>query len=72
MGDYLAMRTRICPVCKKEFIKSPYHIYKAAGNGAFVCSYSCMMQSRRRHEEKKQLLKEQRLKNKGGRNEQSN
>lgn len=35
---------RICPVCGKEFIKRPEHVYtvRIHGHKQFVCSYSCV------------------------------
>lgn len=43
----------ICPICKKNFIPAPYHIYKTASGGYLVCTYSCMLESRRQHEQRK-------------------
>lgn len=43
---------RTCPVCKKNFIPAPYHIYKTATGGKLVCTYTCMLKSERKHEQK--------------------
>lgn len=43
---------RKCPICGKVFCPAPMHVYHLAGgaNRARVCSYSCMLESQRRHE----------------------
>lgn len=42
--DVTANRERTCPVCKKNFIPAPYHIYRRKNKGkALVCSYHCML-----------------------------
>jgi hypothetical protein len=46
-----------CPVCKRIFIPAPYHVYKAYGKQRFVCSYGCMLESRRQATEKKKYKK---------------
>lgn len=28
-----------CPVCKKEFLPAPYHVFRL--DGKYMCSYSC-------------------------------
>ena len=38
---------KICPVCGKEFITAPQHVYKTSSKGTPVCSYSCMMKYRK-------------------------
>ena len=42
-----------CPVCGKEFLPAPQHVYKLAGGKRLVCSYSCELRSMREREEKK-------------------
>lgn len=44
----------ICPVCGKEFIPAPYHIYKARvnKNKVLCCSYSCMCKDEAEYERK--------------------
>lgn len=51
-----------CPICGKEFIPAPQHIYKMKTNGGYtklLCSYHCM----RAYEEK--VEKERQKKKKG-------
>ena len=50
MGAYL--ESVICPVCKKEFIPAPEHIYKI-GRTELVCSWSCVMKWEKERERKK-------------------
>ena len=33
-----------CPVCGKNFVPAPYHVYKNS-KGRLVCSYRCQMKS---------------------------
>ena len=41
-----------CPVCGKEFMPAPYHVY--AEDGRTFCKWSCLCEYRRRKETKKQ------------------
>lgn len=36
-------RTKTCPICKKQFIPAPEHVYRQGHktNGKYVCSWSC-------------------------------
>lgn len=44
---------RTCPVCKKNYIPAPYHIYKEKnGNGKLVCSYHCMLKTEKERAKK--------------------
>lgn len=31
-----------CPVCEKEFVRAPYHVYRLPKEQKSVCSYHCM------------------------------
>lgn len=44
--------TRICPVCKKEFIMAPEHIYKIKTKTGEkkVCSWHCVRDWEKQHE----------------------
>lgn len=46
------IRTLKCPVCNKKFVPAPYHIYKTSAGGRLVCTYSCVLEYRRRRDEK--------------------
>ena len=42
-----------CPVCGKDFIKAPMHVYHVYGKrDRLVCSYHCMRESERRRKKK--------------------
>lgn len=47
-------RVLICPICGKEYLPAPMHVYKMpTKNGRLVCSYSCALKAEREHEEKR-------------------
>ena len=52
-NDYAkGVSEKICPVCKKEFIPAPLHIYKIGGKkGKLVCTYSCMRKAEKMKKE---------------------
>ena len=37
---------RICPICGKNFVKAPQHVY--VDDGIVVCKWSCLCELRRR------------------------
>lgn len=39
--DVKGVGIKICPVCKKEFIPAPLHVYKIT-KCRLVCTYTCM------------------------------
>lgn len=43
---------RTCPICKKNFIPAPYHVYKEAKkvSARLVCSYHCMLKAEKARE----------------------
>lgn len=43
------MRSIICPVCGKSFIKDPYSVYKIKRRGKLynLCSWSCYLELQR-------------------------
>ncbi len=44
---------KTCPVCGKNFIPAPEHAYKirvGKGRSSLVCTYSCMLKWRKKHE----------------------
>ena len=43
-----------CPICGKNFVIQPYHVYKDKRNscGHYVCSYKCESESIRIHDSK--------------------
>lgn len=47
-----------CPICSKKFVPAPFHIYKTRRGGRLVCTYSCMLESERRREEKRKAKKQ--------------
>ncbi len=44
---------RICPVCKKNFVPAAQHVYRDKHRKYLVCSYTCMLESRRSKREGK-------------------
>lgn len=38
-----------CPVCHKSYVPAPEHAYRDYTGKRLVCSYHCMLQSRRDH-----------------------
>lgn len=48
---------KICPVCGKEFVPAPDHVYKVTKSGAPVCSYHCMMDARRKRDARRKKKK---------------
>lgn len=48
--------TKVCPICKKTFVAEMQHIYrdKSDPNHPLVCTYSCMRESERRAEKKRE------------------
>lgn len=41
----------ICPVCGKEFVPAPMHVYKMpTKEGRRVCTYSCALKAEREYE----------------------
>lgn len=53
IGYYLQERS--CPVCGKNFIPAPEHIYRDGTSK--VCSWSCQLKAERRHEAEKDQRK---------------
>ena len=50
---------KVCPVCGKEFVPAPWHVYKdkrKGGNRKFVCSYGCMRKSEREKKPSKPIV----------------
>ena len=45
--------TKICPICNKEFLPAPYHVFKVYHRTKLVCSYHCALESERRALENK-------------------
>ena len=44
---------KVCPVCGKNFMPAPYHVYKISVNGSkrMVCSYRCTIIAERKSNE---------------------
>ena len=40
-------REAVCPVCGKKFIPAPMHRYRLDDQYKYVCSWSCLCESRR-------------------------
>ena len=55
INDPIALR--VCPVCGKEFIPAPQHVYKVTKWSPPVCSYHCMMDGRRKRDARRQKKK---------------
>lgn len=39
-----------CPICGKEYVPAPEHVYHVPARKARVCSYKCMLEAEKRHE----------------------
>lgn len=39
-----------CPICGKEYVPAPYHVYHVPASKARVCTYKCQLIAEQRHE----------------------
>lgn len=43
-----------CPVCGKNYIPAPLHVYKIKNGTMLVCSWSCLRAYEKEHEKRKE------------------
>ena len=54
IGETMNLIDRICPICGKNFIPAPLHIYKVQEKETLVfCSYTCWNKYLDKHERKR-------------------